>query len=188
MPKAYLRGLTQREEKQEGVDFFAQLDPDTRLFALQFKAPKGAMDGVPYRYTLVREQHQALFGLAQNAPDSVFYVFPFYVTPAKLQQDVPNLLQGTWLADIGAMPTNPLFGQRQTRTINCIEGQAFVNPEYSLTNAAIMEAPRSRGIPVKQFISWYETFRQHERLRHTRRSPWLVRGLRLALVSPGTTF
>jgi len=40
-PKAYLRGLTQREEKQEGVDFFVQLDPATRVFAFQFKAPKG---------------------------------------------------------------------------------------------------------------------------------------------------
>jgi len=39
MPKAYLRGLTQREEKQEGVDFFVQLNPATRIFALQFKAP-----------------------------------------------------------------------------------------------------------------------------------------------------
>jgi len=27
MPKAYLRGLTQREERQEGVDFFVQLNP-----------------------------------------------------------------------------------------------------------------------------------------------------------------
>lgn len=39
-PKAYLRGLTQREEKQEGVDFFVHLDPATRIFAFQFKAPK----------------------------------------------------------------------------------------------------------------------------------------------------
>src|SRR5207249_2801844 len=79
MPKAYLRGLTQREEKQEGVDFFAQLDPGTRLFAFQFKAPKGRVDGAPYRYTLVRDQHNALFSLAQSFPNSVFYVLPFYV-------------------------------------------------------------------------------------------------------------
>jgi hypothetical protein len=58
-------GLTQREEKQEGVDFFLQLDPATRLFAFQFKAPKGKAESRPYRYTLVREQHELLFGLSQ---------------------------------------------------------------------------------------------------------------------------
>ena len=41
MHKAYLRGLTQTEERQEGVDFFAELSPATRIFAFQFKAPKG---------------------------------------------------------------------------------------------------------------------------------------------------
>ena len=35
MRKAYLRGLTQREESQEGVDFFAQLTPETTIFAFQ---------------------------------------------------------------------------------------------------------------------------------------------------------
>jgi hypothetical protein len=46
-PKACLRGLTQREEKQEGVDFFAQLNPKVRLFAFQFKAPRGMSEGTP---------------------------------------------------------------------------------------------------------------------------------------------
>jgi hypothetical protein len=43
MPKTYLRALTQREEKQQGVDFFVQLNPSTRIFAFQFKAPKDSM-------------------------------------------------------------------------------------------------------------------------------------------------
>ena len=33
MPKAYLRGLTQREEHRTGVDFFARLPDGTRIFA-----------------------------------------------------------------------------------------------------------------------------------------------------------
>ncbi len=57
VPKAYRTGLTQQEEKQEGVDFFVQLNPATRLFAFQFKAPKGKAEASPYRHTLVREQH-----------------------------------------------------------------------------------------------------------------------------------
>ncbi len=54
MPKAYLRGLTQREEHQEGVDFFAELVPETMIFAFQFKAPKGHREGEPYRFTVQR--------------------------------------------------------------------------------------------------------------------------------------
>jgi hypothetical protein len=39
MPKACLRGLTQAEERQEGVDCFVELNPNARIFAFQFKAP-----------------------------------------------------------------------------------------------------------------------------------------------------
>ena len=49
MPKAYLRGLTQQaEERREGVDFFTEMSPATRIFAFQFKAPKGQW-GTPCR-------------------------------------------------------------------------------------------------------------------------------------------
>lgn len=75
MPKAYLRGLTQREESQQGVDVFVHLDPATHIFAFQFKAPQGAVDASPYRYTLMRDQHDLLFMLSQLSPNSVFYVF-----------------------------------------------------------------------------------------------------------------
>jgi hypothetical protein len=51
-PKAYLRGLTQREEKQEGVDFFAHLNPKAHLFTFQFKAPRGKLEGTPYRFSV----------------------------------------------------------------------------------------------------------------------------------------
>lgn len=181
MPKAYLRGLTQQEERQEGVDFFVQLNPSVRVFAFQFKAPKGAIECAPYRYTVAREQHEQLFNLAQLAPDSVFYVFPFYVTPEKLQRDVPHLLQDTWLADIRQMPAVPLFGGRQTRTVNCVPGQVYVNPEYKLRHLAEL---KSEGIPVRSFARWYLTFRELNHVAGKRRSPWLVRGLRLALILP----
>ena len=64
MRKAYLRGLTQREESQEGVDFFAQLSSRMRIFAFQFKAPKGRREGEPYRFTIQRRQHEKLAALA----------------------------------------------------------------------------------------------------------------------------
>jgi hypothetical protein len=68
MPKAYLRGLTQGEERQEGADFFVELDPATKIFALQIKRPKGQFELAPYTYTLKKEQHIELFRLAQAAP------------------------------------------------------------------------------------------------------------------------
>ena len=77
MRKTYLRGLTQREEHQEGVDFFAELPLSTRIFAFQFKAPKGQWgDRMPYRFTIQRHQHDRLSALASGWPDGVFYVLP----------------------------------------------------------------------------------------------------------------
>ena len=103
MRKAYLRGLTQREEHQEGVDFIAQLGPRTRIFAFQFKAPKGRREGEPYRFTIQRRQHEKLSELAGGYTGNVFYVLPYYVSPDKLQDDVPNLLSDTWLLEVGSM-------------------------------------------------------------------------------------
>jgi hypothetical protein len=184
MPKAYLRGLTQREEKQEGVDFFVQLNPATKLFAFQFKAPKGKVDGFPYRYTLSRAQHDPLFRLAELAAGSVFYVFPFYVTPNKLQQHVPHLIQDTWMLDVAGMPVTPLFGTQQTRTIKCQAGLASVNPEYKLQALAEMRRNESEGIPLESFARWYVGMREQGYIDGRRRNPWIVRGLRLAIVTP----
>lgn len=184
MPKAYLRGLTQREEKQEGVDFFVQLDPETRVFAFQFKAPKGSVEATPYRYMVVREQHELLFNLSQLAPGAVFYVLPFYVTPAKLQQDVPQLVQDTWLLDVGQMPISPLFGPWKSRTIRCVAGQAYVNPGYRVRKLADIRKLRSKGIPVRSFARWYIRPREHANVPLRRRNPWVVRGLRVVIVPP----
>ncbi len=187
-PKAYLRGLTQREEKQEGVDFFVQLDPATRIFAFQFKAPKGTVDAVPYRYTLRRPQHDLLFDLAQFSPRSVFYVFPYYVTAAKLHRDVPDLVKDTWLLDLDQMPTAAVFGAAATKTIRCDGGLAMVNPEYEMRPVREMSPPS--GVPVRRFASWYSRYREaagHLADQPTRRrDPWLVRGLRVAIALPGT--
>lgn len=207
MPKAYLRGLTQREESQEGVDFFAQMTPETRVFAFQFKAPKGHQDGEPYRFTIQRRQHEKLSELARGSTGNVFYVLPYYVHPVKLQDHVPNLLADTWFLPVGSMSgTNP-FGSNKTKTLCCEQGLASINPEHKLRRAE--ELDPGSGIPVGQFAEWYtglhiesdEAIRPepHRDLRrvtrlHTgsdetigskpRRNPWLVRGLRVAIVQP----
>jgi hypothetical protein len=186
MPKAYLRGLTQREERQQGVDFFAQLNPATRIFAFQFKAPKGRYDGTPYRYTLVREQHDLLHQLAQGFPTAVFYVLPFYATHPKLQRHVPNLMQDTWFLPIAPMTTAQVFGTKNTKTVRCQPGTAFVNPEYRLAHSSDVNIPvETAGVPSREFGTWYRQVRAREVVeRRKRTSPWLVRGMRVAIVEP----
>lgn len=128
MPKAYLQGLTQREEKQQGVDFFARLPDDTRIFAFQFKAPRGRDEGEPYRYTLSSEQHEALYALASHAPKGVHYVLPFYLFHQKLRKDVPKLVQDTWLLPVAPMTPSTIFSGQKTKVIRCTRGNAWVGP------------------------------------------------------------
>jgi hypothetical protein len=183
MPKAYLRGLTQAEENREGVDFFLQLDPATRIVAFQFKAPKGSDDTLPYRYTLRRKQHQLLYQLAQASPRSVFYVFPYYVTVDKLQQDVPDLIKDTWLLSLDQMQTAAVFGPAAaTRTVRCQGALASVNPDYEMGRVGEVSPPH--GLAPRQFAAWYSQYRDTAELRQTRRDPWLARGLRVAIVLP----
>jgi hypothetical protein len=183
MSKAYLRGLTQTEENQEGVDVFLQLDPSTRVFAFQFKAPQGKTDVFPYRYTLIRDQHDALFDLAQGCPQSVFYVLPFYVTVGKLYQDVPTLATDTWLLKVSGMPAQQLFGATQSKVIRCTPGVASTNPEYQLSPLLDMSITRDAGVPIRRFGEWYMQYRELRSRRSEHwRNPWLARGLRIAIV------
>ncbi len=187
MPKAYFRGLTQREEKQQGVDFFAQLNPTVKIFAFQFKAPKGRNDQVPYRFTLVGEQHERLHELAREWPDGVFYVLPFYASHEKLQLDVPALVQDTWLLPVEPMVPSQVFGSNKTKVVRCRPGMAFVNPEYRLRNARDVPLSQRAGIPAKEFAAWYSSLRGHEArsAHHSRRmNPWVVRGLRVVIAEP----
>jgi hypothetical protein len=148
MPKAYLRGLTQREEKAEGVDFFAQLIPSACLLAFQFKAPRGRTEVTPYRYTLVSEQHDLLFSLAQTAQDAVFYVFPFYVTPAKLQRDVPRLAQDTWLLRVAQMPTFRVFGSQKTKSSDARPVGRSLTPSILSTSCRTWQPLNACTLPM----------------------------------------
>ena len=172
------------------MDFFVQLDPATRLYAFQFKAPRGTVDGEPYRYKLENEQHELLYRLARAAPGSVFYVFPYYVTPAKLQQKVPNLLQETWLLPIEQMPTPAVFGGQATKMVRCAGGLATINPQYRLQSLGGLDRQPSAnkgdsgiaGASARVFAEWYAHHRLVGRGQDRHRSPWLVRGLRVVVV------
>lgn len=192
MPKAYLRGLTQGEEHREGVDFFAELPSSTRVLAFQFKAPKGQRekDATPYRFRIQRNQHDKLSVLASGSPQGVYYVLPFYITPTKLQRDVPCLLRDTWLLRVADMVETDVFGPYQTKTVSCWRSVASINPHYELRNALRMELRSEAGIPVGRFGEWYRELQDSidqpvsDSLVYERRlaNPWLVRGLRVAIV------
>ena len=184
MPKAYLRGLTQKEERQEGVDFFVNLAPGTRIFAFQFKAPLGRYEKAPYRYTLKRQQHGALFQLATASPRAVFYVFPFYVTPEKLYEHVPSLAQDTWLLDVAEMDPTEVFGSNKTKVVRCQQDHAQVNPKFDMLSLANLSKDAVRGIPSEEFAGWHEMLRRSLAESRGHRNPWLVRGLRIAVVRP----
>lgn len=197
MPKAYLRGLTQREESRKGADFCAELAPGTRIYAFQFKAPTGHHEGTPYKFRIQRPQHEKLSELAKESTGNVFYVLPYYLFSAKLQSDVPNLLSDTWFLDLESMSGMDLFGTKKSTTVHCEQGRAYINPDYVLRRVEDLEP--GEGIQVEEFAGWYEGLRKEddvemrrgkpkesdERIsRGRRKDSWLVRGLRVAIVQP----
>ena len=185
MPKAYLRGLTQRDENKSGVDFFAQLPSDTRIFAFQFKAPRGPRDNSPYKFTLNREQHGHLLQLATQTPNAVFYVLPFYVLTDKLIRDVPHLARDTWFLPVAPMDVTTVFSGQKTKRVHCHPGRAYVNPEYEMRNLLDVMLSWEDGIEPSYFADWYQELRRHNQEtndRKSRMSPMIVRGLRVALI------
>ena len=188
--KMYLQGLTQQQESRAGVDFFAQLSPNVRIAAFQFKAPlRNSMDCYPYKFRIQKKQHSNLRSLAIINQKSVFYVLPYYATHYKLQQDVPNLLQDTWLLPIELMKTSDVFNNYESRTVSCVQNCAHINPEWELFNIRELEIPSDAGIPVREFINWYRksllpsaSNYEIEVSRARRKNPWLFRGLKVAII------
>ena len=111
--KASWLGLTQREERQQGLDAKIKNAPGVALM-LQFKSPwaTSRVDRI-YKFTINREQHKALEKLGN--PDAVHYVFPLYSKWWKVDQDAPDILQDTWLVPVACIPSHYL--NRDSTTI-----------------------------------------------------------------------
>ena len=185
MSQSYLRGLTQLEESQYGVDFFARLPDTSRVFAFQFKAPKRAQDYPPYTFLLRRDQHEMLYDLSQQYPDAVHYVLPFYVGIGKLEHDVPNLSRDTWLLPASAFDAIALFANQATKTIKCSSGIARFNPSSEMVNLSDFMLTWKNGVHPRPFADWYAQHLSKGKRRDDhkhRRNPHLVRGLRISIV------
>ena len=104
--KALWVGLTQREERQQGLDARIRNAGDLALM-LQFKSPWPTNYGDDiYKFSINKRQHKALERLGY--PEAVFYVFPLYRRWCKAHKHAPNLLQDTWLLPVSCIPSRKL--------------------------------------------------------------------------------
>ena len=60
----------------------------------------------------------------------------------------------------------------------------MVNPEYKLERLHDVSFKREEAVPVRTFADWYGSFRSRRIQTEKRGNPWLVRGLRVAIVEP----
>lgn len=191
MPKAYLRGLTQREESREGVDFFVQMPTNYRIFAFQFKRPGGFREprspivNPRYKFTLNCKQHANLHDLAQVQPNAVFYVFPFYYGVQELEDGIPRLSQDTWLLPVNNLDVCTVFSGQKSKTVHCERGVAHINPAFDMMRLDRLGLSWDDGIQPEEFAVWHKKLHLSDLQPNTLarpRNPHIVRGLRLTIV------
>ena len=96
--KALWFGLTQAQERDEGIDERIRNAGPGVSVMLQFKAPWATsfVDDL-YKFSVNEQQHEALEDLAGKNPNAVHYVFPLFSTWNKADQYAPDLANDTWL-------------------------------------------------------------------------------------------
>ncbi len=110
--KASWVGLTQREERQQGLDAKIRNTPGVALM-LQFKSPWATSKvDKAYTFSINREQHKTLERL--GCTDAVHYVLPLYSKWWKLDRDAPDILQDTWLVPVKCIPSSYLVRELTT--------------------------------------------------------------------------
>ena len=102
-------GLTQAQERQEGIDARIRNAGPGVSIMLQFKAPwvTSRVDSL-YKFSVNEQQHEAMEDLAGNNPNAVYYVFPLFSTWSKADQRAPNLASDTWLVPASSIPLDEL--------------------------------------------------------------------------------
>ena len=178
--KAFLRGLTQKEESIEGVDIFVHIEPNSDFFiiAFQFKAPfrnekENRNTPYPYKFRINRKQHEKLHRLAEDYPNSVFYVFPYYSAHKKLYDSLPNLLADTWFLKVEDLSLN-MLGDQKSKIIRCFGDRAKINPEIKLFK---IDQIKLEGIPVAKFSGLFK----ENYLEPKEKNPWLLRGFKIMI-------
>ncbi len=109
--KAVWIGMTQKEERKNGLDVMTKYAPGRTLW-LQFKSPQASsIQGIHYKFAIDREQHEALLNIGPGFRESVFYAFPLYSRWSKIRDHSPCLLQDTWLIPVQCVTLNGMLNQ-----------------------------------------------------------------------------
>ena len=89
-------GLTQAQERQEGIDARIRNTGPGVSIMLQFKAPWAtSLEDSLYKFSVNEQQHEAMEDLAGNNANAVYYVFPLFSTWSKADQHAPDLASDT---------------------------------------------------------------------------------------------
>ena len=98
-------GLTQAQERQEGIDARIRNTGPGVSIMLQFKAPWAtSLEDSLYKFSVNEQQHEAMEDLAGNNANAVYYVFPLFSTWSKADQHAPDLASDTWLVPVSSIP------------------------------------------------------------------------------------
>ncbi|MYD64726.1 MAG: hypothetical protein F4X26_01810 [Chloroflexi bacterium] len=161
---------------------------------LQFKAPwpTSTVDYL-YKFSINERQHDALFQLAEDHPQSVYYVFPLYSLWDKATQHAPELAQDTWLVRAASIPFDeliapprPLSGRhtveliREPGGVTALVHSPEVIPEtinareYFGAQSSIGSSDLLRpGVPHTDLREWIQSWDrdQSDRLQRSDQSP-----------------
>ena len=98
-------GLTQAQERQEGIDARIRNAGPGVSIILQFKAPWAtSLEDSLYKFSVNEQQHEAMEDLAGNNANAVHYVLPLFSTWRKADQHAPDLAGDTWLVPVSCIP------------------------------------------------------------------------------------
>ena len=170
-------GLTQAQERNEGIDERIRNAGPGVSVMLQFKAPwaTSLVDSL-YKFSVNEQQHEALEDLSGKNPNAVYYVFPLFSTWSKADQHAPDLARDTWLVPVSSISlatlrsqSTPATGLHQvhlerlnsgvTATFHSPEvlGEAINAREYFMEGNGGLSLDRGPvGVPSGQLQEWVE--------------------------------
>ena len=183
--RALWHGLTQAEERDQGLDEMIKNVGSGVSVMLQFKAPwASSQPDHLYKFSINEKQHEALESMANQYPDSVYYVFPLYSKWSKANQHAPNLARDTWLVPVSSVPlaslrsmSTPATGSHQVELKRVqsnlqvvvhspeVIGEAVNASEYfGDASRGQSIASGSAGIPSGQLLEWVQSWRPEQDL------------------------
>ncbi len=167
-------GLTQRQEREYGIDEMIRNVGQGYALMLQFKSPwvTSQVDDL-YKFSVNEQQHKALEELACKHPNDVLYIFPLYSTWTKAQGHAPDLCQDTWVLPVSSISTAELKTEHSSTGRHRVELErvqnqvnvTFHSPEvtgsaqnakefFGDTDRAESFIAASGGVPSGRLLEW----------------------------------